>query len=197
MLDFAAFKAKAISFDELTAGLTLVDLANLTNEMVDTYLRRIHDCTDEDVDFQPQDPEAYDSFAANASEVEMAWTLAHVIVHASASAEEAAAMAAEMARGVEPHGRSRYEVPWRTITTIAQCRARLEESRRMRLASLGMWPETPHMETVFQFAPDRPRNTCIQRFVHGLRHEYDHLGQLTDIVSQAREAQGKRREPQP
>ena len=52
---------------------------------------------------------------------------------------------ADLARGVAFHGRSRSEVPWETVTTIAQCRARLEESRRMRLASLDMWPDQPYL----------------------------------------------------
>lgn len=48
-------------------------------------------------------------------DVHLAWNLGHVIVHTMASAEESAALAAELARGVEYHGRSRYEVPWETV----------------------------------------------------------------------------------
>jgi hypothetical protein len=105
----------------------------------------------------------------------MPWTLGHLIVHVTASAEEAAAIAAELARGV-PHrgGRSRSEVHWTTVTTVEQCRQRLEESRRMRLASLGMWPDQPDLSNTY--LPPRegaePVNAVI-RFVNGLRHDAD------------------------
>ncbi len=186
MLDFDAVREKRITFDELTRGLTRNDLCTLTNEMVDTMLHLIRDCTDEDVTFQPIDPHAHDPYADAQGDVNVAWTLAHVIVHATASAEEAAFLAAEMARGVEYHGRSRFEVPWESVTTIAQCRARLEESRRMRLASLQMWPNTPYTEVTFQWAPGKPVYTAVGRFVLGLRHDDAHLGQIADIVRQAR-----------
>lgn len=185
MLDFQAVRDKRMSLHELTAGLTPADLRDLTNEMIDTIQSLIGDCMDADVTFIPQDPDAYDAYAAENAEVSIAWTLGHVIVHATASSEEAAFLAAELARGVELHGRSRYEVPWESVTTIAQCRARLEESRRMRLATLDVWPDEPHWETTYQSAPDRPRYNAVQRFVLGLRHDFDHLGQIGEIVRQA------------
>lgn len=185
MLDFAAVRARQKTFDELIAGLTCNDLARLTNEMVDSYQELIARCGDEDVAFQPVDPDAHDPYAANADEVGTAWTLGHVIVHTTASAEEAAFIGAEMARGVEPHGRSRFETPWENVATIRQCRQRLEESRRMRLASLAMWPDAPHLEVVYQSAPERPRYNCFGRFVLGLRHEHDHLAQVAEIVRQS------------
>ena len=117
-------------------NLSVEDLARLTNEMIDTMLHMIRDCTDPDVTFEPQDPEANDAAASDLSELNMPWTLGHVIVHTTASSEESASIASELARGVKFHGRSRSEVPWRTITTTEQCHKRLEESRRMRLASL-------------------------------------------------------------
>jgi hypothetical protein len=102
--------------------------------------------------------------------------LGHVIVHTTASAEESAALAAEMARGVEFHGRSRSEIPWRDVTTIAQCRHRLEESRRMRLASLDMWPDEPYLDNRHQPWPGAGRLDAYGRFVLGLLHDDDHLG---------------------
>jgi hypothetical protein len=64
-------------------------------------------------------------------------TLAHVIVHTTASAEESRLSGGRDARGVPNHGRSRYEVPWQSVTTIDQCRHRLEESRRMASGKPG------------------------------------------------------------
>jgi hypothetical protein len=173
----------------LVAGLTVDDLRRLTNEMIDTMQRLIADCTDADVVFVPDDPNANDPVAATEAEVHMPWTLGHVIVHTTASAEEAAAIAAELARGV-PHrgGRSRSEVHWSTITTIAQCRHRLEESRRMRLASLDMWPDQPHLDNTYVPRPGAEPINAVARFVLGLRHDDDHLAQIAEIVRQAKAA---------
>jgi len=188
MLNFNAVREKEMTYDELVAGLTRDDLRDLTNEMVDTMLELIEDCTDADVTFEPVDSDAYDSYAEDPDEAYMAWTLGHVIVHTTASAEESAALAAEMARGVKPHGRSRSEVPWRTVTTIAQCRHRLEESRRMRLASLDMWPDDPHLDLSYKPWSSAPSINAVGRFVFGLHHDYDHLGQLAEVVGQAKAA---------
>ena len=145
MIDFTPLEEQALSLREFAQGYSVADLRRETNEMIDTMLGLIDDCVDEDVTFVPTDPDAYDRFTTLEAEVEMPWTLGHVIVHTTASGEESAALAAELARGVAFHGRSRYEVPWRTMRTVAQCRERLEESRRMRLASLELWPDPPHL----------------------------------------------------
>ena len=104
-------------------------------------------------------------------------------MHVTASAEESGALAAELARGVEYHGRSRYEVPWRQMTRIAQCRARLEESRRMRLASLGMWPDEPDLKNTSRSHAGEVN--AVGRFVLGLKHDADHLAQIAEVVRQA------------
>src|SRR5919198_2246544 len=124
MLDFTPIRNKERTMRELVAGLGPNDLRRLTNEMIDTMLTMIAECTDADVTFVPDDPDAYDSAAATEAELYMPWTLGHLIVHCTASSEEAAAIAAELARGV-PHrgGRSRSEVHWTTMTAIARCRA--------------------------------------------------------------------------
>lgn len=185
MLDFAAYRAKTVTFNELVAGLDLDDLRALTNEMVDTMLDLIADATDADVTFAPHDPEAEDPYAENADDANIAWTLGHVIVHATASSEESAFLAAELARGIVPENRSRYEVPWESVTTIAQCRARLEESRRMRLATLEVWPDAPHVDLTYKPWPTSVDINCVGRFVLGLKHDWDHLGQIEEIVRQA------------
>jgi hypothetical protein len=187
MLDFAALRSKQATMTEIVEGLTRDDLQHLTHEMVDTMLNLVSDCTDADVTFLPQDPEAYDPFAAEEAEIHMAWTLGHVVVHTTASAEESAAVAAELARGVQYHGRSRSEVAWESVTTIAQCRERLEESRRMRLASLDMWPQRPYLDNTYEFFDGQHIN-AIERFVWGLKHDDDHLGQIAEIVRQAQAA---------
>ncbi len=190
MLNFQAVRNKEISFVEFLAGLTLTadDLRDLTNEMIDSMLAEIVSCVDADVTFEPDDPKKHDQYASNAAEADLAWNLGHVIVHTTASSEESAALAAEMARGVEHHGRSRYEVPWEEMKTIAACRQRLEESRRMRLASLEMWPQEAHLEMEYEAWPKGPHINTIGRFVFGLMHDDDHLGQIREIVRQSHAA---------
>lgn len=187
MLDFESVRNKKITLTELAEGLSIQDLHTLTDEMIDTMHSLIAGASDEDVVFEPIDLLADDPFADESGEADLAWTLAHVVVHATASSEEAAAQACELARGVEYEGRSRYEVPWQTITTIAQVRHRLEESRRMRHALLDAWPEQPHFETTVtpDYPKAKPRN-CIMRFIAGLAHDEAHLAQITEIMRQAK-----------
>lgn len=185
MLDFQSVRDKKVRLQELVKGLTKDDLRRELNEMYDEVLRLIANGTDAHVTFEPKDSEADDPYAV-AGEETVAWTLGHVIVHITASMEESAALAAELARGVEYHGRSRWEVPWREVTDIEQCRTRLEESRRMCLASLEMWPEPPHMDNTYTpAAPGALPHNCISRFASGLKHASDHLGQIAEIVRQA------------
>jgi len=186
MLDFQGIRNRQTTFKKLTEGLGIEDLRYLTDEMIDIELGLIADCIDADVICEPLDPEADDPYAQTPEEVNMPWSLGHVIVHNTASSEESAAIAAEMARGVAFHGRSRYEVPWQEMTTIQGCRERLEESRRMRLASLDMWPKKPHLEIEYQAWDKGPVVNAVCRFVLGLMHEESHLGQIEEIVRQSK-----------
>ena len=187
MLDFSPVREKQISLNELGAGLTRADLHVLTIEMVETQLGLIKDCTDSDVIFVPEDPLADDPFAEALEDVTLAWTLGHVIVHVTASSEEAAAISAELSRGVKYHGRSRYETPWQSVTTIKQCQERLAESQRIRLASLEMWPEPPHLENHYKSRPTAPVMNAISRFLYGLQHDDDHLEHISKIIRQAQQ----------
>jgi len=188
MLDFTPIREKKMTFKQLVSGLTIVDLRSLTNEMIDEQLRIISSCVDADVVFVPQDPEADDPYAESEEEVDLAWTLGHIIVHVTASSEESAFLAAELARGV-PHrkGRSRFEVDWNSVETMDQVRTRLEESRRMRLAALDIWPDSPHLENVYVSKYGGKINPIVQ-FVFGLSHDDSHLDHLQDVVNQASEA---------
>jgi hypothetical protein len=126
MLNFNKVRNKEISINALCRELTVEDLHRLTDEMIDHQLELIADADDADVVFVPLDPEAYDTYADQESVVNLAWTLGHVIVHVTASSEESAAQAANLARGVVVEGRMRYEIPWETVATIEQVRQRLE-----------------------------------------------------------------------
>lgn len=185
MLDFTPVRRKEKTIQQLCEGLRREDLAHLTDEMCDVQLKLIEGIVDEDTTFVPDDPDAYDKWAASADDVKLSWTLGHVIVHATASSEEEAALALTLARGLQVKGRSRYEVPWQEANTAAFVRARIEESRRMRKAMLDAWPAEPHLD-VFYASPEgfAPVN-AIGKFVSGLSHDDAHLGQIRNIVAQA------------
>ena len=186
MLDFDPVRNERTTLQELASDLSKQDLHELTIDMISYQLNLIKDCSDADVIFVPEDPEADDPFAERSEDVDLAWTLGHVIVHVTASSEEAAAIAAELARGVKYHGRSRYETPWQSISTINQCRNRLDESQRIRLASLEMWPSHPHLENEYKSRPGAPAMNATTRFIYGLMHDDDHLEQIANIIQQAK-----------
>ena len=187
MIDLSYLTERKVTFAKLVAGLTLDDLRTLTNQMIDRQLELIAGCDDAAVVFVPDDPEADDTYAANPEDVKLAWTLGHVIVHVTATSEETAFLAAELARGVVREGRSRYETPWESVTTIAQCCERLVESRRMRLAALDVWPAAPHLDVTITYRRLPEPVNAIGRFVMGLVHDVDHLEQIAAIVRQAGE----------
>ena len=184
MLDFSPVHSRVKTSQELAAGLSREDLAKLTEEMCDLQLEAIRGAVDEDVDRVPDDPEANDTFAAKPEDVGLSWTLGHVVVHATASSEESAALALTLARGLPVDGRSRYEVPWEGVRTVAFIRGRIEESRRMRLAMLAAWPDEPHLDNFYAPAEGRPPMNALGRFVSGLAHDSSHLDQMRKIMAQ-------------
>jgi len=188
MLDFNPVREKRITLNDLAGELTKQDLKELTISMIGAQQELIVNCSDADVILVPEDPLADDPFADRLKDVSLAWTLGHVIVHVTASSEEAAAIAGELARGVSYHGRSRYETPWQSVTTIEQCRERLGESEKIRLASLEMWPNLPHLDNEYKSRPGAPAMNATTRFIYGLMHDDDHLEQISKIVHQAQHA---------
>lgn len=187
MLDFSLYKRKGQTLSEIASGFTPYDLPRLLDALYDYIEGQIDAASDADVVFVPQDPHAHDPYAIDVSELKLPWTLGHVIVHLTASAEESTAQATNLARGVPVAGRSRFEVPWRTVTTISQVRTRLAESRRMQHALLNAWPEKPHLELTHTpgYPGAEPRN-AIGYFVSGLAHADSHLDQIDQILAQAR-----------
>jgi hypothetical protein len=186
-LDFSRVRAREVRLADLVADLSVDDLARATDGSIAQIEEILASATDADVVFVPEDPAADDPAAADSADRDLAWNLGHLVAHVTASAEESAALAQELARGVPFHGRSRWEVPWKTVTTIDQCRRRLAESRRMRLASLQMWPSSPPSAV----DPDPATPTWQQareRFARGLSHEDAHVDQIRDVVKQAQAA---------
>lgn len=185
MLDFAPIKLGERTMNEFAAGLTTDDLWRATEESVAALEALLDGLDDADVVFVPDDPDANDEAAADPADRALAWTLGHVIVHATASGEEYAAVATELARGVPFHGRPRYETPWQAVATLARCRQRLAESRRIRLASLGMWPDQPHLDNGYVAWDTSGWVNAKGIFTWGLAHDDDHRRQLEKIIAQA------------
>jgi hypothetical protein len=148
--------------------------------------RVLRGARDADVTFVPTDPLADDPFAEPDHEQSVGWTAGHIIAHLTATLEEHAAIAAELARGVAYHGRSRSEVPWQSVRTIADCRARLADSRRMCAASLGMWPEGPDLTNAFSPFEGAPQYGPTAYYLAGVRHAAAHIPQIVDALAQAR-----------
>lgn len=188
MIDFSPVRSKEKTLQDLAEGLTRDDLVRLANEMCDIFHELIAKAEDPDVTFVPTDPDAKDTFAANAEDVELAWTLGHVIVHWTASSEEAAEHALTLARGVQITGRSRWEVDWPEATTVSFLRDRIEESRRMQLAMLEAWPGRQHLDVTYTAREGAKPLNAIGRFLGGLFHADSHREQVTKIIAQARSA---------
>lgn len=186
--DFTPVQKGDVKVLEFAKDYTLDDLRAMTNESIDTLLSFIHGLNDADVTFDPIDPEADDPYAIEGEE-KIGWSLAHLIVHVTASSEEGAAFSSLLARGIAAAERPRYETAWRDITTHAQCVQRLEESRRMRLAYLDTWPDVPFLD-VYRVLSERfierfgPMNAPAA-YLFGLSHEVGHYEQFRDVRQQA------------
>ena len=150
---------------------------------------------DADIVFDPSDPEASDPHAVEGEE-EIGWGIGHLVAHVTASSEEWASYSSILARGVPypADPRLRYETPWRDVDTKAKAVQRLEESRRMRLAFLATWPDSPDLETKRELSPRFVERVgemnAAACFLFGLRHEVGHLrtvrrGQTADRSPQA------------
>ena len=62
----------------------------------------------------------------------------------------------------------------------------------MRLACLAAWPDPPHTEIGSRFRPDGPVFGAAGLFAYGLFHNNSHLGQITEIVRQAKAARTRK-----
>jgi DinB superfamily len=189
LIDFAPVRSGRLQLMDLARGMGPAELAEASRAVHERLLELLDAAIDADVTFEPDDPTADDTFAADPGEATLPWTLGHVIAHVTASAEEAAFLAAELARGIEPHGRSRSEVAWPSLRTLADVRQRLAESQRMIQGTLDAWPDKPHLEVVYTASNSSIRNAPA-RFLGGLMHEDEHLAQVAEIERQARVSRG-------
>ena len=191
--DFTPVENHEMTMLQFSENFTVEDLRAATNESIDTLLKIVQGLNDTQVAFLPFDPEADDPHAKPGEE-KIGWSIAHLVVHVTASSEEWATYSSFLARGIpypaEP--RLRYETEWTTVTTTAQCIQRLEESRRIRLSYLNAWPDQPNLEIKRDLSP-----RFIERygqfnaavcFLFGLKHELGHYAQFREVARQAKAA---------
>ena len=191
--DFTPIDNHEMTMLQFSGNFTVEDLRNATNESIDTLLKIVRGLNDTQVAFLPLDPEADDPYAKPGEE-KIGWSIAHLVVHATATSEEWATYSSILARGIpypaEP--RLRFETEWKTVTTTAQCIQRLEESRRIRLGYLSAWPDQPDLVTLRELSPK-----FIERFgqfnaavcfLFGLKHELGHYAQFREVARQAKAA---------
>jgi hypothetical protein len=191
-IDFTPLFNRSISALEFAEPFSLDDLRAATGTYLDTVLDLLKDFGDAQLTFGPDDPKAQDNFASTDEEVHMGWSLAHLVLHVTASLEEGAAISSLLARGIPIEGRFRYEPDWRTVTTRQQVLVRIEECRRMCLAYLDAWPDEPHLDVYRKF-PDGSlfaavRHNAPASFLFSMSHLVGHLDQFREVAAQVREA---------
>ena len=190
MIDFSPMRDGDRTFLEFATqnGIDSDDLRSFSDESIDFLLALVDGMTDAEIVFEPEDPNAEDPFAVEGEE-DIGWTYGHLIAHVTASTEEAAAFSSLLARGVAASERPRYETPWRDITTVAQVRQRVDESRRMRNAYLDTWPDAPfldvHRVVSERFAARFGEMNAPAAFLFGLSHEVGHYEQIEEVKRQA------------
>lgn len=192
-IDFSPIHNNEIKLLEFSKSFSLNDLKAATNESIDFMRGVLQGMSDAQVIFLPFDPEADDPHAVPGEE-KIGWSLAHLVVHVTASSEEWAAYSSILARGIvyTPEPRLRYETSWHEVTTYDQCIQRLEESRRIRLSYLDTWPDKPHLDTLRQVSPRYAERfgdfNATAALLFGLMHETGHRDQFREAARQAREA---------
>ncbi|MEO8609357.1 MAG: DinB family protein [Chloroflexota bacterium] len=190
LIDFSPVENGDVKMLEFSKQFSLTELKAATNDSIDTILEIIQDMSDAQMTFLPFDPDADDPHAVEGEE-KIGWSLAHLVVHVTATSEEGAAFSSILARGIpypkEP--RLRYETNWHTVTTRAQALQRLEESRRIRLAYLDTWPDSPQLDVYREMSEKALEKfghlNAPATFLNSLKHEWGHFAQFREVRRQA------------
>ncbi len=191
-IDFAPVRENAMKLEQFAQDYTVDDLRTLTRDLLGKIRAIVEAANDEQVVFLPFDPDANDP-AALPGEEHIGWSLAHLVLHTTASAEESAAISSLLARGVvygrEP--RLRYEPRWQDVTSKAQVMQRLDECQRICLAYLDAWPDRPLLEIYRDSSANslekHGRLNAVANYLHGFRHMDGHLAQFREVLRQALE----------
>jgi hypothetical protein len=190
-IDFARVQQGEMTLQEPAESASRADLRALTNDLMDAIRAFIVPANDQEAIYVPHDPEADDPYAVEGEE-RIGWSLAHLVVHVTASSEEGAAFSSLLARGIAVGGRLRHETHWRSVTTQAQCVQRIEESSRICLAYLETWPDEPHLDVYREIAPELEakfgRMNAPAAYLFGLYHQWQHLDQFAWTLAAAQQA---------
>lgn len=178
MPDFAAVRAEPLTLAVLARDFDQPALASITDQMYTILREAIGGAADADIGFVLDDPHAADG--------ETGWTLAHIVTHLTATAEEAAAIGVTLARGVAVSQRLRYEMPWEELTTVQQVWVRLEESHRICHAFLKAWPTKPHLDLTYEIGTRFGPLNAVGWHLIGLMHADAHIEQLGETLRQAK-----------
>jgi hypothetical protein len=187
LIDFQPVFSREKSLHDLANEYSHSDLCSALNSYVEHTIQVIQNVGDEQAAFVPPDPGADDPYAVNEEERHMGWSLIHLVMHVTASAEEAAAFSSILARGIAIGGRLRSECDWRQVTTCQDVLARLEECRRICMAYLAAWPDQPDLATV-RIMPENMswmKPNAQVSFLFGLMHWHRHLDQFELVARQA------------
>lgn len=192
-IDFSPIHNRTAKLADYAKQFTLDDLRAETNAQFDEIRALIEQVNDAQLVYVPYDPDANDPYAAPGEE-HLGWSLAHLVVHTTASLEEAAAFSSILARGIPlPRElRLRYETHWTTMLTQKQALERIEESRRICLAYLNAWPTTPHLDVYREmserFVERFGNDNAKVAYLLGLLHQDEHLAQYRKVLQQAKAA---------
>lgn len=194
-IDFTPIRDRTQKAIPFAAQYSLDDIRKAAIESVEFMLDTIAGLDDADVTFVPEDPEANDPYAAP-EEQNIGWTLAHLIVHVTASTEEYFSVASVIARGIDypKEPRLRYETHWKTVTTKAACEQRLRESLRMRLSYLDTFPDVildGRWERSERFLELFGEVDAKAAALFGLNHETGHQSQMREVRRQALTAKSR------
>jgi hypothetical protein len=187
LINFQPVYNKDKTLGDLASQYSNLDLREALNSYVDFTLQIIHSVTDEQAIYIPPDPDANDPYATTELERHVGWSLVHLVMHVTASAEEAAAFSSILARGIAIGGRLRSERDWRRVTTCAEAVARLEEWRRMGIAYLGTWPDQADLTTA-RIMPENMswmKPNAPTQFLAGLMHWSAHIEQFQKVTAHA------------
>lgn len=190
-----------IDFSPLTGVITRDFSDTFTNATLraaiisyyDFMLDLLHGLTEAQVLYEPTDENADDPYAVNTEDRRIGWSIAHLVLHVTASLEESCSVGSMLARGVAiDKTRYRYEPDWRDVTDKDTVLARLAESRRMCLAYLDTWPDEPHLDNLRVFDADhylaKAQINAVGATLGGLRHMDGHVAQLKSVAEQAKAA---------
>lgn len=189
MIDFTPLKEDISVLLEFSQQFSVDDLRDASNAYLDKIKAIVSDMNDAQLAFIPDDPEADDSHAPE-DEQNIGWSVAHLVLHVTASVEESATFASLLARGITfPQGtRFRYEPDWHEVDSHAEITQRIAECRRMLLGYLDTFPDEPHLAVFRETREGSPltnKINAIGAFLFGLMHFDGHTQQFDEAKRQS------------